>query len=163
MKLIHGDIRDKDINLQNVDLITANPPYLPITSGTFPKDSQRRYAHFEFRGGIEDYCLVARKLIRPNSGRFLVTFLASSINRVMRAAQSTGLALRRRVDIITSYKELNNEPSLILFEFYLSTNNYSDFSESLSVDISRDTNTGAISKTYKHIKASLQMRSRPLK
>jgi hypothetical protein len=35
------------------DLITANPPYAPLQSGTLCKDAQRRSARFELRGGVE--------------------------------------------------------------------------------------------------------------
>lgn len=57
-----------------VDLVTANPPYAQLGTGTLPRDSQRLAARFETRGGVEDYCLVASKLIAEGTGRFILAF-----------------------------------------------------------------------------------------
>ena len=53
--------------LNKCDLITGNPPYLPISTGTIlPTDQQRYESRFETRDGIEEYCLIASKLLSKN-------------------------------------------------------------------------------------------------
>ena len=59
--VLHADIRNCSIASGTAQLITANPPYAPLKSGTLCKDPQRRSARFEIRGGIEEYMHVARR------------------------------------------------------------------------------------------------------
>jgi tRNA1(Val) A37 N6-methylase TrmN6 len=82
----------------NVDLITANPPYLPLTSGTHCFDNQRKLARFELNGGIEDYCRVAHGLLAPN-GRFVFSFWADYSARVEEALKMHGMRINRLVKV----------------------------------------------------------------
>lgn len=89
------------------DLLTANPPYLPLTDTTrsVPLDSQRRSARFEYHGGIEEYMQVVRQLLSPgnvdeHSGRCVLSFWAKDAARVHAAVNATGLRVRVRVDVL---------------------------------------------------------------
>ena len=60
-QIIAGDMRDKPLlgKLGKFDLVTGSPPYFTKNSGTLCADPARAAAHFELRGGIEDYAAAA--------------------------------------------------------------------------------------------------------
>jgi len=93
------------------DLITANPPYLPPASGTYCKDQQKMHAHFELRGGVEDYCHVASRLLAPN-GRFFLSFWCKNNGdlRVTRAVEMAGLVIIEKTQIYLGKVTLESTP-----------------------------------------------------
>jgi tRNA1Val (adenine37-N6)-methyltransferase len=81
------------------DLITGTPPYLPLTDGVISERVQKGPCCFEFRGGIEDYCLAAAPRLLPH-GRFVVCEGYVAKGRTERGAAACGLVVERRVDVI---------------------------------------------------------------
>jgi tRNA1Val (adenine37-N6)-methyltransferase len=81
------------------DLITGTPPYLPLTDGVISKRVQKGPCCFEFRGGVEDYCIAAAPRLLPH-GRFVVCEGYVAKGRTERGAAACGLAIERRVDVI---------------------------------------------------------------
>lgn len=81
------------------DLITGSPPYFPVGTGVLPADYQRRACRFELRGGVEDYCHIARPLM-SDDGRLVLVFQTEWDGRVLDGAAAAGLYLEQRVDIL---------------------------------------------------------------
>ena len=101
LKVIHVDLRkDGILEPLSVQLITANPPYAPLSSGTLCKDEQRRGARFEMRGGVEEYCNAAKRLLTKD-GRFILSFWQQNHGdrRVRKAASNAGLKVFRTIDV----------------------------------------------------------------
>jgi len=94
-----GDLRDAGVlaGAARFDLVTGTPPYLPRGTGREPTRSLQAACHLEHRGGIEDYCAAAARLLRPG-GLFVVCH--SSEQRSARAAAAAGLALRACLRVV---------------------------------------------------------------
>ena len=167
IQVILGDLREAVPALlaeSSFDLITANPPFSKQASGGHCKDDQRTFARFEMRGGVEDYCMCAAKLLRPG-GRFVLAFWhkEDGLTRVQRASCAAGLRVVRRVDVLAG-KSTNTEPHISIFE--LDNNNFvhggGDVQTTTTLDVRRDA-SNRLSRTYKEIQERLEMRPRPLK
>lgn len=114
-----SDFRTFDAGGRTFELVTGSPPYFPLTDGVLPADSQRRACRFEARGGIEEYCATAARLLAER-GRFYVVFQTAGDARVLAAAAAARLALHGRLDLhmrtdrpapfLTVY-ELGHEPA----------------------------------------------------
>jgi len=107
----HGDFR----SLHTTDrfhLVTGTPPYFAvdfeasstsvasatIRQGGMPTAKQSAPARCEFRGGIEAYCEAAARLL-VEEGRFAVCENYQNHERVLRAAQFSGLGIERQVQV----------------------------------------------------------------
>jgi tRNA1(Val) A37 N6-methylase TrmN6 len=158
-----------DILIGDCDLVTANPPYSPLRSGTLCKDAQRRSARFELRGGVEEFALAANRLLSPR-GRFVMAFWHRDVDgrRVERAAEAAGLLIRRRLDVVMG-RPLETKPHLSIYDMSLSegaAGHPCEGSSGLlvtSIDITRDPVTGGLSETYSSVRRLLNMAPRPLK
>lgn len=100
ISLLHADIRNCFDFDGKAQLITANPPYAPLRSGTLCKDSQRRSARFEIRGGIEAYMIVAQRMLALD-GRFICAFWNQNSGelRLRRSAKSVKLKVVRSIKV----------------------------------------------------------------
>ena len=148
------------------DLITANPPYAPLQSGTLCKDAQRRSARFELRGGVEEYLLTVKALLSP-TGRFVLAFWSRSDDRVRKAVEAGGgLQIHRRFDILMG-EAGRSDPHLCIYDIRhqpLSLDSeLTTQSEILIIDITRDPVTGGLNKKYDAIRTLLRCAPRPLK
>ena len=63
------------------DLVTGTPPYVPPGMGREPTRALQAPCHIEQRGGIEEYCLAAARLLAP-AGCFVVCHAAPQRQRV---------------------------------------------------------------------------------
>ena len=97
----HGDLRDPELVPEHgtFDLVTGTPPYIPVGDGVISDKEQCGPCRFELRGGIEDYCLTAARLLAPG-GRFYVCQGAAQTRRVELAAEAAGLTILRRRDVV---------------------------------------------------------------
>ena len=148
------------------DLITANPPYAPLQSGTLCKDAQRRSARFELRGGVEEYLVTARALLSP-TGRFVLAFWSRSDDRVKKAVAAVeGLEIHRRFDILMG-EAGRSDPHLSIYDIrhkpLPEDSRVTAESEALVIDITRDPVTGGLNKKYDAIRSLLGCAPRPLK
>ena len=94
-----GDLREFDATHQTFDLVMGTPPFMPLGSGTPPKDRQREYARFEFRGGIEAYCEAAAKHMDEHSV-LVIVMDAARPKRYERAFPEAGLHLYQRMEVL---------------------------------------------------------------
>ena len=148
------------------DLITANPPYAPLQSGTLCKDSQRRSARFELRGGVEEYLVTAEALLSA-SGRFVLAFWSRDDDRVMKAVAAVEtLEVHRRFDVLMG-ESGRSDPHLSVYDIrFKSPNDGSIVAKQCEIsklDITRDPVTMGLNNNYKAIRSLLGCAARPLK
>jgi tRNA1(Val) A37 N6-methylase TrmN6 len=98
VSVVHGDLRTTSLD-GRFDLVTGTPPYLP--PGTAVESSRPQWGpcHFEHRGGIEDYCLAAARLL-ARDGLFVTCAGALQEERVAAGAAAAGLTIVRRRDVV---------------------------------------------------------------
>jgi tRNA1(Val) A37 N6-methylase TrmN6 len=96
-----GDLRDPASIRECAvfDLVTATPPYLPLGAAHASRRAQWAGCHLEQRGGVEDYCVAAARLLAPG-GWFVTCAGAAQPARVQAGAACAGLAVVRRRDVI---------------------------------------------------------------
>jgi hypothetical protein len=107
---------DPDFALHSFDLVTGTPPYFAvqydsgdndddvtktatttqpttiIQQGAMPAARQSAPARCEFRGGIDEYCSAAARLLKPVvDSRFVCCVNYANHNRALRAMQTYGL------------------------------------------------------------------------
>jgi tRNA1(Val) A37 N6-methylase TrmN6 len=97
----HGDFRDPQLVPEGAvfDLVTGTPPYFPDGTGIQSTGVQKAPCRFEHRGGIEDYCVAAARLLAPG-GRFVACQASSQAARVLPAARASGLEVARWLDVV---------------------------------------------------------------
>ncbi len=115
IEVVESDLRELDAEAFGpFDLITGSPPYLPVGTGVMSPDPQRRACRFELRGGVEDYCATAARLL-TSDGRFVLVFQTEWDARVLAAAASAGLRLEVRADVRT--RAGDDRPFLSVYAF----------------------------------------------
>lgn len=100
-RVVAGDLREPAAlgDEPAFDLVTATPPYLP--PGTAHESARPQWGpcHVEHRGGIEDYCRAAARLLA--SGGWFVTCAGGTQDaRVDAASAAAGLAVVRRRAVV---------------------------------------------------------------
>jgi len=96
-----GDLRDPALRagLHPAELVTGTPPYLPRGTGPESSRAQCGPCRFEYRGGIEEYCLAAAEIL-ADTAPFVACFDARYRPRAEKAAMAAGLAVEGWRDII---------------------------------------------------------------
>ena len=161
-QIIHGDFRDVALE-DNYDLVTGTPPYFRvdfsinsknvvskavINQGGMPTSKQSAPARCEFRGGIEAYCAAATKVLKKDSGRFVVCENWLNHNRVVTAAQACGLLILRQVQV------MGREQKDTLFCVYVMMKGGATVPESLETVVQKLTvrrTTGEWTEDYKEL------------
>lgn len=94
VQIVQGDLRDASLidTLGSFDLVTGSPPYFAPDSGTHCADAARAAAHFELRGGIEDYARAAAGSLAP-AGLFVCCAPADPPERAREALARAQLSL----------------------------------------------------------------------
>ena len=97
----HGDFRDPSLAPESgaFDLVTGTPPYLTPGHATASQRTQCGPCHFEERGGVEDYCSAASRLLAPG-GRFVVCAAAFQHERLMQGRPVAGLVIEEHVRVV---------------------------------------------------------------
>jgi len=100
-ELRHGDLRDPGVlpEVAAFDLVTGTPPYLPPGTAPESRRVQCGPCRIEHRGGIEDYCAAAARLLAPG-GWFVTCAGGMQVERVRDAARAAGLRVARRRDVV---------------------------------------------------------------
>jgi len=94
-----GDLRDARALKGPFELVTGTPPYLARGRATEPARADRGPWHFEHRGGIEDYCRAAARLLAPGAPLVVCAGTVQG-TRVAAAARDAGLRITRRRDVV---------------------------------------------------------------
>jgi tRNA1(Val) A37 N6-methylase TrmN6 len=96
-----GDLRDRSILAEEpcFDLITGTPPYFAPGTANESARPQLGPCRFEHRGGVEDYCRAAARLLAPGAV-FVICAGWLQVERVGSAAEATGLRVDRRLDVV---------------------------------------------------------------
>lgn len=96
-----GDLRDARVLDRGAtfDLVTGTPPYLPPGTGRASVRVQCAPCRIEERGGIEDYCRAAARVLAPG-GSFVACAGGTQDERVREAARAAGLAVARSRAIV---------------------------------------------------------------
>ena len=79
---------------ERFDLITANPPYLPLGRGKLPPDRERALARHEVACTLQDVVAAAAGALVPG-GRFCLVYRAQRQTELLRALAEAGLVLGR--------------------------------------------------------------------
>ncbi len=98
VSVVHGDLRTTSLD-GPFDLVTGTPPYLPPGSAVESSRAQWGPCHFEHRGGVEDYCAAAARVMAPD-GWFVTCAGALQDARVVAGAAAAGLGVVRRRDVV---------------------------------------------------------------
>jgi tRNA1(Val) A37 N6-methylase TrmN6 len=111
-KVVAGDLRDLSLvdSLGTFTLVTGSPPYFAKGTGTLCSDPARAAAHFELRGGIEDYAAAASRALAPG-GIFATCGPAYPPDRAEMAFKQSGLSLIYRRSVVP---RVGKEPFLQL-------------------------------------------------
>lgn len=116
IEVTHADFRNAMLESTSgsFDLVTGSPPYFPVGTGVLPDDYQRTACRFELRGGVEAYFLAAKRAL-TDDGKFVLVFQTEWDERVLTAAEDSGLHLRRRADV--SMRSDRERPFLSVYVF----------------------------------------------
>ena len=106
------DLRSFPCTSGGFDLVFGTPPFMPMGSGTLPRDAQRAAARFEMRGGIEAYCAAAANALRVD-GKCAIVMDAARPERYEAAFLSSGLALER---VIAVTPRSESPPTYLVYE-----------------------------------------------
>lgn len=95
-----------------VDLVTANPPYLPLGSGVGNASPEKHLARHETAGTIADFCAAAGRLLR-HGGRFTCVFRPERLADLMEGLRTAHLEPKRMTLVQATALA---RPSLVLIE-----------------------------------------------
>lgn len=100
-RVVAGDLRDLALveSLGGFELVTGSPPYFAEGTGTLCDDPARAAAHFELRGGIEEYAVAASRALAPG-GLFVTCAAAEPPDRAEAAFEQAGLSLLFRRSVL---------------------------------------------------------------
>jgi len=101
VQIVAGDLRRLPLvdSLGRFELVTGSPPYFAKDSGTLCADPARAAAHFELRGGIEDYAQAASVALAVG-GLFATCAAADPPGRAAAAFEQAGLSLLYRRSVV---------------------------------------------------------------
>jgi tRNA1(Val) A37 N6-methylase TrmN6 len=94
-----GDLRRLPIAEAAFELAFGTPPFMPMGSGTLPKDAQRAAARFEMRGGVEAYCQAAARGLE-SGGTLVLVMDGAQPERHEAAIRDAGLALSEVTEVV---------------------------------------------------------------
>ncbi len=97
----HGDLRQATLVPEGsaFDLVTGTPPYLRPGTAMESQRLQVGASHIELRGGLEDYCAAAARLLTPG-GTFVTCAGSVQVRRVAPAAAAAGLHIVRSQAVV---------------------------------------------------------------
>lgn len=96
VSVVEQDLRNFESDRQ-FDLITGSPPYFPASQAIASDHSQKAHCRIELRGGVDDYCAAAARLLAIDG--VFVFVMAASDARCMTSPQKYGLVVVERYDV----------------------------------------------------------------
>ncbi len=109
-----ADVRDLTVSAVGgeVDIVTANPPYMPPHSGARNEADEKYIARHETAGTIADFCAAAARILKYG-GRFYCVFRPERLCDLTVALRGAHLEPKRLTAVQATYAA---PPSLILVE-----------------------------------------------
>lgn len=109
-----GDVRDLTAARlgYEVDIVTANPPYMTADSGAANRYEEKYIARHEVYGGIFDFCAAAGRILK-HGGRFYCVFRPDRLADLMAAMREARLEPKRMTFVHATYAA---PPSMVLVE-----------------------------------------------
>ncbi len=95
-----------------VDLVTANPPYMAPGVGARNRTDEKHMARHETAGGIRDFCAAAGRLLK-HGGRFFCVFRPERLADLTDGLRAAHLEPKRLTAVQATYAA---PPSLLLVE-----------------------------------------------
>ena len=114
LSLWAGDIRDLTAAKLGceVDIVTANPPYMTTNGGAANLHEEKYVARHEVYGGIFDFCAAAGRVLK-HGGRFYCVFRPDRLSDLMAALREARLEPKRMTFVHATYA---STPSMVLVE-----------------------------------------------
>ena len=114
LRALCADVRDvrADTVGGEVDIVTANPPYMVAGSGQINRADEKALARHEICGGIRDFCGAAGRLLR-HGGRFFCVFRPERMADLIEGLREAHLEPKRMTAVQST---LCSTPSLLLVE-----------------------------------------------
>ena len=95
-----------------VDLVTANPPYMAPASGARNTTDEKYIARHEVCGTVADFCAAAGRLLK-HGGRFCVVFRPERLADLFAGLRAAHLEPKRMTMVQATYAAI---PSMVLVE-----------------------------------------------
>ena len=105
------DIRDYTCEVE-CDLVYSNPPYMKRDSGRPNESDKKNIARHEVFGGINDFCLAAKRLLKYG-GSFLLVYRPDRMCDLIASLRENNLEPKR---ITFVHADKNSAPSMMLLE-----------------------------------------------
>ncbi|MCL2353009.1 MAG: tRNA1(Val) (adenine(37)-N6)-methyltransferase [Defluviitaleaceae bacterium] len=94
LSIVKGDLRDKALFPKvSFDVITANPPYMPVGGGAASVNDHKAIARHEVMCKLEDVIEAASRLLVPN-GKFYMIHRPSRLGEIFSLFERYGLAAK---------------------------------------------------------------------
>lgn len=95
-----------------VDIVTANPPYMAPASGARNTTDEKYMARHEVCGTVRDFCAAAGRLLK-HGGRFVCVFRPERLGDLFEGLREAHLEPKRMTMVQATYASL---PSMVLVE-----------------------------------------------
>ena len=108
---IHADVREYSSDIE-YGLVYTNPPYMKSDSGRANALSKKNIARHEVMGGIGDFCLAAKRLLKFG-GSFYAVYRPDRLTDLIAAMRESSIEPKR---ITAVHADELSEPSMVLIE-----------------------------------------------
>ncbi len=95
-----------------VDIVTANPPYMKVNAGQRNRDDEKYLARHEVCGGIADFCACAARFLR-SGGSFYCVWRPDRLDELMAGLHANRFAVKRMAFV---HADEASEASMVLIE-----------------------------------------------
>ena len=94
------------------DMVFTNPPYMRCDTGKANQNDKKNIARHEICGGIFDFCLAAKRLLKYG-GRFYAVYRPDRLCDIIMAMRESKIEPKRMTFV---YADTDSEPSMMLVE-----------------------------------------------
>lgn len=114
LSLWSGDLRELNAAAlgQEVDVVTANPPYMAPNSGALNSSEEKYLARHEINGTVQDFCAAAGRILK-HGGKFYCVFRPERLCDLIEGLRAARLEPKRLTFVHATYAA---PPSMLLME-----------------------------------------------
>lgn len=110
IECINADVRE--LRLDECELVYTNPPYMKTDTGYRNRAAKKNVARHEVFGGIYDFLLAARRLLKFG-GDFFAVYRPDRMADLISAMREAGIEPKRMTLVLA---DTESEPSMLLVE-----------------------------------------------